>query len=152
MKTHEDRSIEIYLPSNSEFLESNTAATYTVELPKAVRCEGSNWEVGIKEVHYPVTWHNVPRSGCGIMVVVSGREYASPLAPGYYRTPADLLSSLQRRIRATVSKAIGNGYESSTRAYHHVQSGRCTIEVEKKVVGVLNPPLHSMHGVYLQLH
>ena len=136
----------MYLPSNSEFLDSNTAARFTVELPKPIRCEGSGWEVAVKEVHYPVTWHNVPRSGCHIAAFVLGREYDASLAPGYYRTPNDLLSAIQRRVQHVVSKAIGNGYRSLTRMQYHTQSGRCTFEVEKNVVLVVNPHLSRMLG------
>ena len=146
MGSYEERNIEIYLPSNSTFLESNTAAEYTVELPKPIVCVGEGWEVAVKEAHYPLSWHNVPSSGCQIQAVVLGTVHDASIMAGYYQTPAFLLTVIHQKLAHVVEKAIGDGYRSRSSVEFHAQSGRCTFHIEKNVVIVLNPHLSRMLG------
>lgn len=46
----------VTIPSNST--SSNTAATFETQLPVNINLEG-NWEVGLAEIIYANTWHNV---------------------------------------------------------------------------------------------
>ena len=62
---------ELYLPSNVKG-EGNTAAHFTVRLPEIINCLGGGWECALKEIFFPLTWHNVPERDSKFLVYVDG--------------------------------------------------------------------------------
>jgi hypothetical protein len=51
-------SVQFYITIPSNSTSSNTAATFETQLPVNINLEG-DWEVGLAEIIYANTWHNV---------------------------------------------------------------------------------------------
>jgi hypothetical protein len=53
-------SFYVTLPSNSsmDFFPDNTLSTYVTKLPQPFDLKGE-WEVGLSEIQFPITWYNV---------------------------------------------------------------------------------------------
>ena len=53
----------IRLPSNSshDYYPDNTTSSFTTKLPDELNLNG-RWEVGLKEIQYPIFWYNIEES------------------------------------------------------------------------------------------
>ena len=60
----------IHLPSNTLFMESNTASKYTVNLAMPVNLSGE-WECGLEEIHYPHTWVTMPEGVAKMEILIA---------------------------------------------------------------------------------
>src|SRR5437867_13046556 len=47
----------ITLPSNTE--KDSTSSNFRVKLPRKILLQSDNWVVGLAEIIYPFSWHNV---------------------------------------------------------------------------------------------
>ena len=85
------------LPSNSsfQFYPNNTLAHFTTQLAKEVDLQGQ-WEVGLSEIQYPHTWHNMNEKEGWINFKKNNLEKRLVLPPGQYDTPEQLTASLNQ--------------------------------------------------------
>lgn len=85
----------ITLPSNSSmiYFPNNTLNAFTTRLPKSLDLKGE-WEVGLSEIHYPRTWHNI--QGEDVHITFESNENPTrylKLDPGKY-TASQLTEAL----------------------------------------------------------
>ena len=85
------------LPSNSSmnYYPDNTLAHYTTALAQDVDLSG-RWEVGLSEIQYPYSWHNMDNSAGWIIVHKDHQEKKLDLPPGQYDTPKQLIAGLNQ--------------------------------------------------------
>ena len=83
------------LPSNSslQFYPENTLTHFTTHLPHTINLQGQ-WEVGLAEIQYPHTWHNLSDGEGWITMKKYGKENRLTLPLGQYDTPEQLIASL----------------------------------------------------------
>ena len=65
----------IVLPSNSsmDVYPNNTTACFTVNLPQEIRLKGE-WEVGLSESHYPLTFLNLQEKHATVSILSEGSD------------------------------------------------------------------------------
>ena len=59
------------LPSNSsmDYFPDNTLTHFTTRLPQMIDLDGS-WEIGLAEIQYPHSWHNIKKGEAWVHVEV----------------------------------------------------------------------------------
>ena len=98
--------VYLTLPSDSsvEYFPQNTVAKYRVKLPKEYAFDG-NYECGLVQFLYPVTWQNVPNSiNSSVRVLITSSTtgrwmYKTPVLkvrPGHYRDIKSLLQEINK--------------------------------------------------------
>ena len=89
------------LPSNSslQYYPNNTLTNYTTHFSHPFDLQGK-WEVGLAEIQYPHTWHNVGEGDAWIEVKKRGRAQRYNLPSGQYNTPEDLIAQLGHMLRS----------------------------------------------------
>ena len=134
-----DSTFYIHLPSNSsmDVFPKNTLAHYHTNLPTPIHLVGE-WEVGLAEICYPMSWYNVRRD---VALEWDIRLKTHPghegditsfrLGPGVYKSAEVLLGEMERLLRAV-------GYDRyltlklnpiSQRVEVHVHSGGSGVDV-----------------------
>jgi len=96
--TETPHQFHVTLPSNASMqtYKTNTIANYTTLLPHRLELQG-RWQVGLVDLAYPVSWHNVGKSEWFKVVASSGPkgrdigEGAVRLSEGHYSSPKDLI-------------------------------------------------------------
>ena len=85
------------LPSNSSmnYYPDNTLAHYTTVLAQDVDLSG-RWEVGLSEIQYPYSWHNMNDYAGWIIVHKDHQTKKIDLPPGQYDTPEQLIAGLNQ--------------------------------------------------------
>ena len=71
----------IRLPSNSSmaFYTENITSSFTTKLPDELQLSG-RWEIGLKEIQYPVLWFNIETS---IGVFLLDTQLVSDIQPSH---------------------------------------------------------------------
>ena len=85
------------LPSNSslQYYPENTLTHFTTQLAQPVNLQGQ-WEVGLAEIQYPHTWHNLTEKEGLIFLRKQGGEKILKLPAGEYDTPEELIAGLNQ--------------------------------------------------------
>ena len=88
------------LPSNSslKYYPDNTLSKFTTQLAQPIALSGS-WEVGLAEVQYPHSWHNIEEAWI-LYESASGFGLNLSLPSGLYDTPQQLIEELNALITA----------------------------------------------------
>lgn len=96
-------SFYITLPSNSsmDFYPSNTLTNYVTKLPQAVDLTGE-WEVGLFELQFPVSYYNVTDEETKLLMYTNfdGKMIRTDVSPpsGYYENPGLLVREINEVI------------------------------------------------------
>jgi hypothetical protein len=129
------------LPSNSSmsYFPKNTLANYTVKLPQAIELSG-DWEVGLVEIIYPHSWHNVPPDDVHIEVFDVGdprKGKSVEIDYGHYGSPKQLTTAINEAFKKS-AKSIQLHFNEVTH--------RMTFEFEGDHLVSLSGGLASMLG------
>ena len=168
------------LPSNSSLhlYPNNTLTHFTTQLAKDCDLHGQ-WEVGLAEIQYPHTWHNMSDKEGWINFKKGHRHQKRLLLPaGQYDTPEQLIASLNQLFIPQQS-----AYTAQTRpasfdivterpitmsriepdvafTYHHVTrkasiriKSQCELELSPTLERILGMPNHPMSaGTHQGVH
>jgi hypothetical protein len=97
----------VTLPSNASMdtYPNNTVTEYATKLPHPLELDGQ-WEVGLVEVTYPITWYNVERGECHFAIESdSGMKLGTiRLAEGRYETCRDIVNEIKRLVKKHVQR------------------------------------------------
>ena len=99
----------VTLPSNSseEFYGKQHPSNYHTRLDATIRLDPTQWEVGLAEVSYPKTWHNVPDTRLVIFapndVILRGKLRGRRYASGPH---------LIRELQDALDQMLGNDYKN----------------------------------------
>jgi len=82
------------LPSNAsmQFYPNNTAAQYTIKLPRPINLDGGDWEVALTELLVQSIFDNIVSCTCYIKLTDAGHSINDPtinnyiVEPGHYTT------------------------------------------------------------------
>lgn len=139
----------IHLPSNTRFMESNTASKYVVKLALPANLSG-DWECGLKEIHYPRSWYNVSGE-LAVMELRIARGFGrpahlklAPLQPGNYATNNDLTDGIQTALREVIKGQPATRNE--LKVYEERYTGRVRFEIPENISIGLHPHLSAMLG------
>ena len=160
------------LPSNSSmnYYPDNTLAHYTTVLAQDVDLSG-RWEVGLSEIQYPYSWHNMNNYAGWLIVHKDRQTKKMDLPPGQYDTPEQLIAGLNQlfspapppytarnmtqeppvTLEVTLGQPItynlGDQEPKVTFVYHKV-SQKATIQVHEECQIELSPTLQRMLGMH----
>ena len=89
--------------SSPEIYPHNTLANFTMHLSKPMEFDSDDYEVGLSELQYPRSWDNVRRDRNKIVLICGHGESwmwqdEIIIAPGYYKSIADLVTYVQDQI------------------------------------------------------
>lgn len=97
------------LPSNSssQFYPENTASSYTTHLPIPLDLKGEHWEVGLVEMSYTNSLHNV----IGAKVIVQDKSksadvHSFDLKTGYYQSPKALFQDIAQLVENVAGSRV----------------------------------------------
>jgi hypothetical protein len=89
------------LPSNSSmnYYPDNTLANYVTKLPQLFDLSGE-WEVGLSEIQFPISWYNVDEDECRMAIVSHGLQEYKDISPpvGHYENPEELVKQINTSI------------------------------------------------------
>lgn len=143
------------LPSNSslQFYPQNTVTQFTTQLAHPLDLQG-HWEVGLAELQYPHTWHNMNEGDGWITVRKYGREKRVILPPGQYDTPEQLIGALNQLF---TPRRVPYGVETrpSVRVKtlkdvdfsYHAITQKVTLTIRTRIQLKLSPILKLMLGM-----
>lgn len=103
----------VTLPSNASMTvyPNNTVTEYATKLPHALQLDGQ-WEVGLTEMTYPLTWYNVEKDDCSIELEFSTTEHPHgailkyPVPEGRYVSARELVEEIRRVVHKHLAKLI----------------------------------------------
>ena len=145
------------LPSNSSMdaYPDNTLSSYTVKLPEEIDLTG-DWEVGLKEIHFPQSWYNVTQLDGEFIIDTThltdrriaqqegnSRRISCLLYPGYYNTCEQLAAAFN--YTASVSMPLELS-DMVTMSYNKI-NGKFTIKLQHGIRLTLGKPLARMFGL-----
>ena len=141
----------IHLPSNTRFIEANTASKYVVKLALSPNLSGE-WECGLKEIHYPHTWHNITdfydKQFLRMQVIIKearGTAYEDVyLQGGYYKNNSDLVKEIQKKIRGVIYQ--DPELEASIKVSYDEFSRKINFEIPHRLEIGINPQLAAVLG------
>ena len=160
------------LPSNSSmnYYPDNTLAHYTTVLAQDVDLSG-RWEVGLSEIQYPYSWHNMNDYAGWIIVHKDHQTKKMDLPPGQYDTPEQLIAGLNQLFSpvpppytarnmtqeppVTLEVTLGQpitynlgDQEPKVIFIYHTVSQKATIQVHEDCQLELSPTLQRMLGMH----
>jgi len=95
------RRFYLTLPSNAsmQLYPNNTAAQYTIKLPRSINLDGGDWEVALTELSVPSIFDNVVSGTCYIKLTDHVNMIVNNyiVEPGHYNE-ASLLKYLNHRV------------------------------------------------------
>ncbi|XP_035204746.1 uncharacterized protein LOC118206051 [Stegodyphus dumicola] len=131
-------SFYVTLPSDSSmnYFPENKISHFITRLPVPIELKGM-WEVGLVELLYPHTWHNVNADNnlIGFVLEKDGEMLGRRLPPGCYETVPDILKAIY--IKEHQNKIIFN-YNPVTK--------RVKIKVKNNAKVILHDGLAQMLG------
>ena len=150
------------LPSNSslQYYPDNTLTHFTTQLGRSVDLTGL-WEVGLAEIQYPHTWHNVNEKEGWICIDTKGRKTTVKLPAGQYDTPEQLIGGLnqmldlrqtysirKRRIAVDLTDPTHVNLKKVHFSYYEIMQ-KATISVKQGSSVELSPILKRMLGMQM---
>jgi hypothetical protein len=95
------------LPSNSSmnYYPDNVLANYITKLPQLFDLSGE-WEVGLSEIQFPISWYNVDSDECRMALVSHGLQEYKDISPpaGHYENPDELVKQINISIAEVEKK------------------------------------------------
>ena len=143
----------IRLPSNSSmaFYPENKTSSFTTKLPDELQLSGQ-WEIGLKEIQYPVLWFNI-ESSIGVFLLdtqlVSDIQpshksvYNLQLPEGYYSSPTKLAEKLTEVCRTMLPYDLID----SVRLTYDVIIGKFTIHIQRGIKIIFHREFSRMTGL-----
>ena len=126
----------ITLPSNSsmEYFPNNTLSNYVTKLPQPFDLKGE-WEVGLSEIQFPITWYNLNENESRLHVTMYDdtqqfiQAFVSPPI-GHYEHPNVLIKQINEAIAKIelFTRAIRFSYNEISR--------KVTITFDKKTIAM----------------
>ena len=126
----------ITLPSNSsmEYFPNNTLSNYVTKLPQPFDLKGE-WEVGLSEIQFPITWYNLNENESRLHVTMYDdtqqfiQAFVSPPI-GHYEHPNVLIKQINEAIAKIelFTRAIRFSYNEISR--------KITITFDKKTIAM----------------
>lgn len=112
----------VTLPSNSskEYYGIQSMAHYRTRLAKCLHLNVSEWEVGLAEIIYPISWHNVYNARFRVRKIVSNnwKWIEGDIPNGNYKNITAVINSMENRIHAIMDEQKNNihlDYNKDTR-------------------------------------
>ena len=139
----------VHLPSNTRFMDSNSASRYTVKLAMSANLSGE-WECGLKEMHYPRTWRNVTETVGSMGVIILDPLARGPvsvsvdLPSNHYETNTALVAAIQKVLRNAVARH-GN-LQNKLRVVYKPTTGKVEFHLPSGVTLSINPILGNILG------
>ena len=122
-----------------EHYPENTMAEFTTRLSNIIDLKGE-WEVGLVEMHYPRTWHNISRN-CNRQFTITAKSQINTdaairtevfqISEGYYPNIESLFEEIQKQQRKCLNETdprISFKYHTATRTLS-IDCDSCMIEV-----------------------
>jgi hypothetical protein len=137
------QSFDITLPSNASIdtHPDNKINSYITQLPSEIRLTGE-WEVGLREIHYPRTWPLVVDDEAYISVTtVSGAGGVLATAVGVIPPGEYLVMPFVAQLKKSLKELTGRVTIS-----HHVNAGKIGFTVNKGVELGLSPAVSAITG------
>lgn len=114
-------SFYLTLPSNSSlgYFPNNTLGEFTTRLPQHFDLSGSEWEVGLAEIQFPMTWYNVGEDEAELHAWIANNSEGEATGiidvsppPGHYESPDVLIKQINKNLAAidTVDASIRFAY------------------------------------------
>jgi len=105
-KEMNSRRFYLTLPSNASMnlYPKNTAAQYTIKLPRTIALDGSDWEVALTELSVPAIFDNVLKNTCYVKMIderTDTLEHPSEIyivRSGYYHTVDNLVHEIRNML------------------------------------------------------
>lgn len=144
----------VRLPSNSskDYYPKNKTSSYTTKLPDEIQLSGS-WEVGLKEIQYPISWINVEQH-LGIFSVntlkvanirdTSKRLFQLQLPAGYYSSATKLAEKFTETCHASFHPFSDLG--ASIQLSYDIVTGKFTITILRGLELTFNKEFARMLG------
>ena len=93
----------VTLPSNSsmEYFPDNKTSNFVTKLSRTLQFNGE-WEVGLAEIDYPHTWHNIHEGKNSVEIYARDNLYLVfktvefSIQPGYYEKVQDVIDALYK--------------------------------------------------------
>ena len=132
----------ITLPSNSseKFYGRQHPSNYHTRLETSIRLDPEKWEVGLPEIAYPKTWHNVKSAGFAL-VTPQGLTIWTHLRANKFVSSEHLIRELQWAL----DRAIPRGYNNKAFMRYDDVSERIRVTIERgyslKIPHALSIPL-----------
>ena len=134
-----------------DFFPDNTLTRYTTKLPSDINLSGE-WEVGLVEIQYPVSWYNIEEGNSKFAVIeVYPKEaessdgakqknlWKSQLTPGYYPGPGKLVKDLNEIMKKeTQTKNIKFSYNET--------NGKVSVELAENFIFSMDDGLRHYLG------
>ena len=126
----------VYLPSNTEFLETNKSYNYVTKLVKEISLSGQ-WQVCLKEIHYPRTCSTLLSNETSFVFMreIQDTWREVTIDPGYYKS------------ESTVTKAINDAIGDDVTISFAPSSRRIKASIPDHTSIHFNEPLSSMLGI-----
>ena len=130
----------IRLPSNNSMniYPENRTSAYVTKLPDEIHLTG-RWEIGLKEIQYPLSWFNIEEWDVNFTVDATNVEdiendhkvvYGQKLPVGYYSSP----TKLAEKITETCLISMPHDLEECI----HVTFDVVTVNLTMRLLGGVN--------------
>ena len=118
----------ITLPSNSSetFYGRQHPSNYHTRLETSIRLDPETWEVGLAEIAYPKTWHNVKSSGFAL-VTPQGLTVWTHLRANKFVSSEHLI----RELQWSLDRAVPRGHNNKVVMRYDDVSERLRITIER---------------------
>ena len=107
----------VTLPSNSsmQYFSDNKTSNFVTKLSRTSQLDGE-WEVGLAEIDYPHTWHNIREGKNSVEIYVLDKwaqEFS--IQPGYYEKVIDVTDALRKAGLANLTDVVVTYDDTSKR-------------------------------------
>ena len=112
----------VTLPSNSsmQYFPDNKTSNLVTKLSRTLQLDGE-WEVGLAEVDYPHTWHNIREGKNFVEIYARGKLYVVlqtaeySIQPGYYEKVQDVIDALRKAVLDNLTEVVLSYDDTSKR-------------------------------------
>ena len=142
------RSFYLTLPSRGG--TDNTTSSFTVELPYEIDLSGE-WEVGVVEVLYPTTWHNIYERNNLVQICYGGNNMIGPecwdgqkmnfanfyIEPDYYDKPEAIINQINYFVTQFFKKDLAPFVVDRRGYVNWHPTNDATVKIHKDVADIL---------------
>ena len=107
----------VTLPTNRsvQYFPDNKTSDLVTKLPRTLQQDGE-WEVGLAEIDYPHTWHNMPEGKNSVEIYGPDKWFQEiSIQPGYYEKEQDVIDELLKAGLACVTDVVVSYDDTSKR-------------------------------------
>jgi hypothetical protein len=106
------------------YYPENTVAHYITRLPDAIRLTGSDYEVGLAEIMFPISWYNISNEYGKLYVEIErkkdGERVICLVDSGYYPDGKIFANRLMMKIREVIDPtecSVGFFFDATTKKF-----------------------------------